>query len=92
MQIEELRMNRKMGASDPDLIQQLEEHKKSLRQRLAAVDEELKSGWTQWDAVLASGTNSPSERKVAVDKLVDILNRRSYIRNLVRDVNEALEV
>jgi hypothetical protein len=24
------------------------------------------------------------------DKMVDLLNRRSYIRNLVRDVNEAL--
>lgn len=92
MQLEELRMNQKMGESDRDLIQHLEEHKQSLRQRLAAVDEELKSGWTQWDTVLASSTNSSSERKAAVDKLVDILNRRSYIRNLVRDVNEALEV
>ena len=25
------------------------------------------------------------------DKMVDLLNRRNYIRNLVRDVNEALE-
>ena len=27
----------------------------------------------------------------ALDGMVDLLNRRSYIRNLVRDVNEALE-
>ena len=95
MQLEELRMNRKMGESDPDLIRQLEEHKQSLRQKLVSVDEELKSGWTQWDAALTSGESgavSESERKAAVNKLVDILNRRSYIRNLVRDVNEALEV
>jgi hypothetical protein len=25
------------------------------------------------------------------DRMVDVLNRRNYIRNLVRDVNEALE-
>ena len=25
------------------------------------------------------------------DRMVDLLNRRSYIRNLVRDVNEVLE-
>jgi len=94
MQLEELRMNKKMGESDPDLIRQLEEHKQSLRQKLLSVDQELKSGWTQWDAALASGesgTASDGARKTAVDKLVDILNRRSYIRNLVRDVNEALE-
>jgi hypothetical protein len=34
---------------------------------------------------------SEDERKQARDKMVDLLNRRNYIRNLVRDVNEALE-
>ena len=32
-----------------------------------------------------------AERRKACDSMVDLLNRRSYIRNLVRDVNEALE-
>jgi len=31
------------------------------------------------------------ERIRVRDKMVDILNRRNYIRNLVRDVNAALE-
>ncbi len=95
MQIEELRMNQKMGESDPDLIRQLEQHKTSLRQRLVSVDEELHTAWSQWDELLTrsqSTTSSGDERKQVVDKLVDILNRRSYIRNLVRDVNDALEV
>jgi hypothetical protein len=34
---------------------------------------------------------SEDERKQARDKMVDLLNRRNYIRNLVRDVTEALE-
>jgi molecular chaperone HscB len=91
MQIEELRMNQKVGAQNPDLIAQLREHYKSLQQKLAAVDQELRSGWTAWDARV-DGSNEVSEAsKPAITQLVDALNRRSYIRNLVRDVNEALE-
>jgi molecular chaperone HscB len=91
MQIEELRMNQKVGAQDPDLIEELGEHKKSLQQRLAAVDQELRSGWTAWDALVDSGNEASETSKTAIKQLVDVLNRRSYIRNLVRDVNEALE-
>jgi ABC-type enterochelin transport system substrate-binding protein len=34
---------------------------------------------------------SEEERKQHRDKMVDVLNRRNYIRNLVRDVSEVLE-
>jgi molecular chaperone HscB len=91
MQIEELRMNQKMGEQDPDLIEQLGEHKKLLQQKLTAVDQELRSGWTAWDALMDSGGEASDAAKTAIDQLVDVLNRRSYIRNLARDVNEALE-
>ena len=91
MQIEELRMNQKMGEQDPDLIEQLGEHKKSLQQKLAEVDQELRSGWTAWDGLVDGGTEAPEASKAAITQLVDVLNRRSYVRNLVRDVNEALE-
>jgi molecular chaperone HscB len=91
MQIEELRMNQKMGAQDPELVEQLGEHKKSLQQKLTAVDQELRTGWTAWDALVDSGSEASEAAKAAINQLVDALNRRSYIRNLVRDVNEALE-
>jgi molecular chaperone HscB len=91
LQIEELRRNQKMDAQDPDLIEQLREHNQSLQQRLAAVDQELRSGWTAWDAVVDSGRDAGDTGKPVIHQLVDVLNRRSYIRNLVRDVNEALE-
>jgi molecular chaperone HscB len=94
MQIEELRMNQKMGEQDPnqieDLIEQLGEHKKSLQQKLATVDQELRSGWTAWDALPEKGGASDAGKSV-IQQLVHVLNRRSYIRNLVRDVNAALE-
>ena len=45
--------------------------------------------WTVWDAALdADDTQRQTESK---DKMVALLDRRRYIRNLVRDVNEALE-
>ena len=31
------------------------------------------------------------ETAAARDAMLDLLNRRSYLRNLVRDVNDALE-
>ncbi len=34
--------------------------------------------------------NNEENRRRALDRMVDLLNRRSYIKNLVRDVNEAL--
>jgi molecular chaperone HscB len=91
LQIEELRRNQKMDAQDPDLIEQLREHNQSLQQRLAAVDQELRTGWTAWDGLVSSGRDAADTGKPVINQLVDVLNRRSYIRNLVRDVNEALE-
>ena len=51
--------------------------------------EELETHWNRWDRAVE--TNDDTERRAALDSMVDLLNRRTYIRNLVRDVNEALE-
>ena len=89
MQLEELRANKKLGEADPVLVQELQEHKKALEAKFNNLFEELKSYWAEWD--LAEESNNVEKRETARDKMVDLLNRRSYIRNLVRDVNEALE-
>ncbi len=89
MQLEELRMNKKMGEDDPALVQDLEAHKAQFEKKYEELAEELKTHWSRWDATL-DGDND-AERRGALDSMVDLLNRRSYIRNLVRDVNEALE-
>jgi molecular chaperone HscB len=88
MQLEELRMNKKMGEDDPALAKDLEAHKAQFEKKYEELAEELKSHWEHWDRAL--DLDSPSERRGALDGMVDLLNRRSYIRNLVRDVNEAL--
>jgi molecular chaperone HscB len=88
MQLEELRMNQKSGEKDLSLIQELEAHKTGLEKKYQALSEELKTYWDEWDSLNEA---APEEsRKRARGKMADLLNRRSYIRNLVRDVNEAL--
>jgi molecular chaperone HscB len=89
MQLEELRMNKKMGEDDPALAKDLEAHKSQLEKKYEELAEELKTHWNHWDH--AVDHDNGTERRKALDGMVDLLNRRSYIRNLVRDVNEALE-
>jgi molecular chaperone HscB len=89
MQLEELRMNKKMGEDDPALVKDLEGHKAQFEKKYDELAEELKAHWNQWDQAVA--LESDDQRHKALDGMVDLLNRRSYIRNLVRDVNEALE-
>ncbi|MFI5071205.1 MAG: Fe-S protein assembly co-chaperone HscB, partial [Terriglobales bacterium] len=89
MQLEEVRMNQKTGESDPALIQELDSHKDGLERKQQALSDELKTYWLEWDKL--DDTSTEEARKQVRDKMADLLNRRSYIRNLVRDVNEALE-
>jgi molecular chaperone HscB len=89
MQLEELRANKKLGEEDASLVGELQQHKAALEEKFSALSDELKSYWNAWDAAEVNG--SDDEKRKVRDKMVDLLNRRSYIRNLVRDVNEALE-
>jgi molecular chaperone HscB len=95
LQLEELRTNKKMGDDDPALIAEIARQKSTLKAKHEALLEELRTYWTAWDALIQrSQSGSPSsaeERAQITGKMVDLLNRRNYIRNLVRDVNEALE-
>jgi molecular chaperone HscB len=88
MQLEELRANKKIGEEDPALIGELQQQKAALEAKFGSLSEELQRYWKAWDAAADSG-NEAESRKVR-DQMVDLLNRRSYIRNLVRDVNEVL--
>jgi molecular chaperone HscB len=91
MQLEELRMNNKTGDDDPDLIAEIGKQKLSLEAKHAALLQELQSYWKDWDSLVDRGNATSDERAQATSKMVDVLNRRNYIRNLVRDVNAALE-
>jgi molecular chaperone HscB len=89
MQLEELRGNKKTGEDDPVLAKDLEAHKAQFENKYEELAEELKTHWNRWDESV--DRENGADRRKALDSLVDLLNRRSYIRNLVRDVNEALE-
>jgi molecular chaperone HscB len=90
-QLEELRMNKKMGEDDPALIAEIGKQKLSLEAKHEALLQELRTYWKSWDDLVDRGHAATEERVQASKKMVDVLNRRNYIRNLVRDVNAALE-
>jgi molecular chaperone HscB len=90
MQLEEARMDKKIGETDGNLARDLQQTKKSLEGKFDALDLELKSYWSEWDGLIDREAGEDDRRPVR-HKMVDLLNRRSYIRNLVRDVNEVLE-
>jgi molecular chaperone HscB len=89
MQLEELRMQKKLGEDDSTLIEEVGRQKLALENKYESLFEELKTYWADWDR-LPDDSDEEGRRQVR-DKMVDLLNRRSYIRNLVRDVNEVLE-
>jgi len=89
MQLEEARMNKKMGEQDEQLAEDLRATKKSLENKYQVLDDELRGYWNEWDALPAGADDA--QRKPVRNQMVGLLNRRSYIRNLVRDVNEVLE-
>ncbi|HVN20159.1 MAG TPA: Fe-S protein assembly co-chaperone HscB [Dongiaceae bacterium] len=94
MQLEELRVNKKMGEDDPNLTKEIEQHKLALEAKHEALLEELKTHWREWDALIERnhGSKAPAEERHKITaKMLDVLNRRNYIRNLVRDVNSVLE-
>ncbi len=89
MQLEELRMQKKMGEDDPALLEEVGKTKNSLEEKHDALLAELRIDWSLWDQ--AVDDSAESDRLKIRDHMVDVLNRRNYVRNLVRDVNEALE-
>lgn len=92
MQLEELRMQKKMGEDDPALIEEIGRQKLELEEKYEGLLEELKTYWKEWDGLIDLGPEATADERSAVTKkMVDVLNRRNYIRNLVRDVSTVLE-
>ncbi|MGA8619093.1 MAG: Fe-S protein assembly co-chaperone HscB [Candidatus Sulfotelmatobacter sp.] len=95
MQLEELRGLKKAGEDDPALIEEIGRQKLELEEKHESLLHELHGNWGMWDGMIQREQNgqpvSEEERRQERDKMVDLLNRRNYIRNLVRDVGEVLE-
>jgi molecular chaperone HscB len=84
MALEEMKMD-----PDPNVRADLETARTKFTAMLAETQKQLESLWTQWDT--AVDASNEAAKAAAVQSMVALLNRRSYIRNLVRDVNAALE-
>jgi molecular chaperone HscB len=84
MQLEEMRVARKMGETDQTLQADLEAAKKKFEVLLAAVDNDLRIEWKAWDA------GDEAARLSSQKTMVALLDRRRYLSNLVRDVTETL--
>jgi molecular chaperone HscB len=84
MQLEEMRAARKMGAADAQLEADLESAKTKYEGMVAAVDDDMRVQWKNWIE------GDRTARDAAKTAMVALLDRRRYLRNLVRDVKEVL--
>jgi molecular chaperone HscB len=88
MQLEELRQNQKLGEDDPQLRRDLESAKNQFASQLSALDEQVRSQWSAWDA--AWEQNNEARKTAAKEAMTALLQRRTYLHNLVRDVDQTL--
>ncbi|HWG21022.1 MAG TPA: Fe-S protein assembly co-chaperone HscB [Terracidiphilus sp.] len=84
MQLEEMRMAKASGEEDPALKQSLSDAKTKFEGLLNAVDDDLHAQWNAWDG------GDEAARQAAQNIMVALLDRRRYLSNLVREVNETL--
>ena len=84
MQLEEMRAASEADEKDQELQASLEQAKRRFDGLLVEVDQELRIQWQAWDE------GGAAARKTAEKTMVALLDRRRYLSNLVRDVNEVL--
>jgi molecular chaperone HscB len=88
MQLQEMRAANKMGEDEPELRRDLMTAKDAFDAKMVETQAELEGLWMVWDSGVDAGAEAVKTR--AKDAMVVLLNKRSYLRNLVRDVNDAL--
>ena len=95
MQLEELRMNKKMDEDDPALVSDIRKAKDHLFAKQSEMLTELQAAWASWDALVdraaAGETVTEPEHAAVRDAMLAVLNRRNYLRNLLREIDEVLE-
>jgi molecular chaperone HscB len=84
MKLEEMRRSKKMDQEDPELKKSLCKAGEKLASKLDTVDRDLRAQWTIWDL------GDVAARPPAQRAMVALLDRRRFLSNLVRDVNEIL--
>jgi molecular chaperone HscB len=87
--LDELREAKAARGDISTLRQRLEAAQKNFQGKLEEVDGELQGTAKEWDAVVDANADV-AKRKSVMTKLNELLNRRSYIRNLVVNVQKEL--
>jgi molecular chaperone HscB len=90
--LDELREARASGGNESQMAglrSKLESAQHKFESSLAGVDQELARVSAQWDAALDSGADIAAKREL-MERMNEVLNRRSYIRNLVNGVRQEL--
>ncbi len=87
--LDELREVKASGGDLRSLKHRLESAEKTFQKKLGEVDAQLQEAAQQWDAAIDANA-SDTDRKGIMVRLNELLNRRSYIRNLVANVQKEL--
>src|ERR1700758_3279002 len=87
--LDELREAKASGSDLASLKSRLESEEKNFQEKLGGVDAQLQETAKQWDAAVDTNA-SDNDRKAIMVRLNELLNRRSYIRNLVTNVQKEL--
>jgi len=87
--LEELREAKASGSDTVSLKHRLEAAEKHFEGKLREVDGQLQTAARDWDRAIDEQADEP-RRGAIKTKLNDLLNRRSYIRNLVVNVQKEL--
>jgi molecular chaperone HscB len=87
--LDELRDAKESGSDVAALKQRLEVAEKNFGEKLQEVDSELQYAAREWDESLDAKSDEAA-RKQLMGKLNEVLNRRTYIRNLVTNVQKEL--
>ena len=87
--LDELREAKASGGNTASLRQRLETAERKFEKKLAEVDGQLQAAAGEWDKAIDDNADE-SARKQVMTRLNELLNRRSYVRNLVVNVQKEL--
>jgi molecular chaperone HscB len=87
--LDELREARSSGGDLSDLKNRLQSAEKNFQEKLDQLDAHLQSVAREWDAALDANGGGETRKKLMA-RMNDLLNRRSYLRNLVANVAKEL--
>jgi molecular chaperone HscB len=87
--LDELREARSSGADLAGLKSRLESAERDFAEKLASVDTQLQGAAQDWDAAVDANADDDARKKLMA-RMNELLNHRSYIRNLVTNVAKEL--